>query len=216
MSFVYFNSWMPASLESAWTNAWGCVHVSGWSGLAAGLNNCLSSAAPPPPSSTPCVLIQSSCPGLFSSPLVTCVSSSRGAAGTWSHSSKGSWCVAPWPAGSGAHWQGNRDALVPAQVRFPVLWVRLSTMMTTRCIYTFFFFFYWSGDFSAVWKPNACLAQGCRQLLASDLVWCPKGECVEMHWLAGTEILVFWVLTVSLAKPVEARMLICPALKPSL
>lgn len=141
MSFVYFNSWMPASLESAWTNAWGCVHVSGWSGLAAGLNNCLSSAAPPPPSSTPCVLIQSSCPGLFSSPLVTCVSSSRGAAGTWSHSSKGSWCVAPWPAGSGAHWQGNRDALVPAQVRFPVLWVRLSTMMTTRCIYTFFFSF---------------------------------------------------------------------------
>lgn len=49
MSFVYFNSWMPGSFESGWTNAGGCVCVSGWSGLAAGLNNCLSSAAPPPP-----------------------------------------------------------------------------------------------------------------------------------------------------------------------
>jgi len=49
MSFVYFNSWMSDSFESAWTNTWNCVHASGWSGLAAGLNNCLSSVAPPPP-----------------------------------------------------------------------------------------------------------------------------------------------------------------------
>lgn len=49
MSFVRFNFWMPGSFELGRTHAGDCVRVSGWSGLAAGLNNCLSSAAPPPP-----------------------------------------------------------------------------------------------------------------------------------------------------------------------
>lgn len=109
---------MSGSFESVWTNTWDCVHVSGWSGLAAGLSNCLSSAAHILPSSVPCVLIQSCCPGLVSSPLVTCVSSSRGAAGIWSCSREG-WCTGGSTHrahGSGACWtcqsSGNQDTLI--------------------------------------------------------------------------------------------------------
>lgn len=134
---------MPGSFELGRTHAGDCVRVSAWSGLAAGLNNCLSSAAPLLLSSTPCVLIQSCCPGLVSSPLVTCVSSSRGAADIWICSSHSSCCGTStftvfttgrlWSVLSTAELGDTRAPWSKVQMQLPELWARLSTKM--HCIF---------------------------------------------------------------------------------
>lgn len=86
--------------------------------------------------------MQSICPGLISSALMTCVSSSRGAAAFGDALAKAHVVVAPRAglsqlAGSGASWacQSLREPGHPDQIQLPELRVWSSLRITLHCIF---------------------------------------------------------------------------------